>query len=464
MCIRDSGLIAMLGLFLAVAQSMVDSGFGSALIQKKNTTRIDESSVFFLNLGFACAAYAALWIGAPYIAAFYKEPILTPLSRVMGINFLINAFGLVQISMLQKTLDFKTLAQRTLVAVMFSGPVGVGLAFMGYGVWSLAAQAIVSNAVQTASLWYWSPWRPVARFSRQSLAGLFGFGSNLFFSGLLGTIFNNLYTLLIGKLFTKTDLGFYTRAVTFERLPATTISGVVGQVAFPAFASIQEDRQRLKAGYRKAITFACYLVFPVMFLLIAIAEPLFTVLFTDKWSGSVLYFQVLCLSGMLYPLHSLNLNALKAVGRSDLFLKLEILKKIVIIAAVLITYRFGLLAMVWGMVVNSYITLFMNTYYTMHFIDYPLREQARDIVPYLALAGTMGAVAYAVGIPLSGWPVWQLVVQVLVGAGFYLGMSRLLRLSVLQEMARYAAEYGVGRSPATEDAAENTDTVETAGV
>ncbi len=436
----DYGLIAMLTIFLAVAQSMVDSGFGSALIQKQDATATDESSVFYLNLVFACATYALLWFGAPFIAAFYEEPILTPLSRLMGVNFIINAFGLVPISILQKRLDFKTLAQRTLVAVVASGPVAVFLALQGYGVWSLAVQTIVSTALQTAALWYWSGWRPAPRFSRKALAGMFAYGSKLFFSGILGSIFDNLYPLLIGRLFTKTDLGFYAQARTYQRLPMMSITGVISQVSFPAFSSIQHDRPRLKAGYRKAIGLACYLVFPIMLGLIAIADPLFHVLLTDKWAPSVPYFRILCLVGMLFPLHSLNLNALKAVGRSDLFFRLEVAKKILTVAAVLITYRYGILAMVWGQVVNSYLSLFLNTYYTARFIDYPLTEQGRDILPYLLLSATMAGLVYAVGIPLAAWPVVQLLLQVLVGVGYYLAMSRLLRLSIFQEMTQFAAD------------------------
>lgn len=441
----DFGLIAMLGLFLALAQSMIDSGFGSALIQKQNATRVDESSVFFLNLGFGIIAYGLLWIGAPAIAAFYREPVLIPLSRLMGVSFIINAFGLVQISLLQKSLNFKALAKRSLVAALVSGPVGVILAVKGYGVWSLVAQAIAGNLAQTVLLWFWSDWRPALRFSRKALAGMFGYGSKLFISGILNTVFDNLYPMVIGRLFTKTDLGFYSHALKLQRLPVTTASGVIGQVAFPAFSSIQDDRQRLTSGYRKAIRIACYLVFPLMLGLIAISKPLFIALFTEKWAESVPYFRILCLSGMLYPLHSLNLNALKAVGRSDLFLRLEVLKKGLTIIVVLVTYPYGLTAMVWGQVANSFVALFVNTYYTTHFIEYPLREQARDILPYLTLSIAMGVVVHGVGLLISGWPVWQLLVQVPVGFGFYLVTSYLFRVSVLSEMTEHLTEYRASR-------------------
>lgn len=435
----EFGLIAMLSLFMALAQSMIDSGFGSALIQKKDATRVDESSVFYLNLCVAGGAYMLLWFGAPFIAAFYREPILIPLSRVLGLNFIINSFGLVQMSVLRKRLDMRTLAQRTFVGTLASGPVGVVLALRGYGVWSLAAQGITANLVRTALLWVWSDWRPVARFSGRSLASLYSYGSKLFLSGIISTTFDNLYPMLIGRLFSKSDLGFYTRAISLERLPSQTITGVISQVAFPAFSSIQDDKRRLKVGYRRAMGFACFLVFPIMLGLTATAEPLFLVLFTKKWAASIPYFRVLCLAGMLYPLHALNLNALKAVGSSDLFLRLEVIKKVNTVVAILITYRYGIGAMVWGQAATSYIALFLNTYYTGRFIDYPLREQAQDVIPYFLLSAAMGGVVFALSVLIVVAPIYQLAVQIPVGIGLYVLAARLMELPAYMDVAQIAS-------------------------
>ena len=343
-------------------------------------------------------------------------------------------FGLVQGALLTKRLDFKTQSHVAVSATLLSGVVGVTMALKGFGVWSLAAQSVVANLVRVLLFWCLSPWRPVPVFSVDSLKSMFPYGSRLLCSGLLNTIFDNSYQMLIGLRFSKVDLGFYTRALSTQRFPVCLITGIFSQVAFPALASIHDDRRRLKSAYRKLIIFSGFLTFPLMLGLLAVARPLFLLVFTEKWAASIAYFKIFCLAGLFFPMQALNLSVLMAVGRSNLFFRLEIVKKAIILLALLITVRFGILAMVWGQFVSSIVCLIVNTYYSGVTIDYPLREQLRDISPSLLLAGAMAAAVHAAGLA-GGGNLWiQLPLQILLGGSIYLAGSAALRMAPFLEL------------------------------
>ncbi len=429
------GLIAMLAIFMAIAQSFLDSGFGSALIQKKDATQVDSCSIFYFNVVVGIFAAGLLCLAAPWIAAFYEEPALAPLTRFLSLNLVINSFALVQSILLIRRIDFKTQLKVSIVATIGSGIIGITLAYRGFGVWSLAIQSVTSTIFRTILLWFFNKWRPSLVFSFAALKSMFAFGSKLLFSGLIDTIFRNIYIVIIGKIFTATDLGFYSRAKSCTRLSTENLTNSISRVTFPVFSSIQDDNSRLKRGVQKALTTLNFLNFPMMIGLLVTAKPLVLVLLTEKWLPCVPYMQLLCVMGLLYPLNVINLNVLKAKGRSDLFLKLEILKKILTVISIAITYRWGIMAMITGHIcIVSVPAYYLNSYYTGRFIGYPLKEQVFDLLPYLGMAVVMGIGVYSLQfLPFpNNWSL--LISQVLAGVIIYGAMSRIFKMPAFLEI------------------------------
>lgn len=428
------GLIGMLAIFMAIAQSFLDSGFGSAIIQKKDATHVDSCSIFYFNIVVGIVAAGLLCLAAPWIAAFYEEPALTPLTRFLSLNLVINSFALIQSTLLVKHIDFKTQSKVSIVATISSGIIGVTLAYRGFGVWSLAIQSVTSTVFRTVLLWFFSEWRPSLVFSFAALKSMFAFGSKLLFSGLLDTLFQNIYFVVIGKIFTATDLGFYSRAKSCERLSAQNLTRSISRVTFPVFSTIQNDNTRLKRGVKKALSLLALVNFPLMIGIMVTAKPMVLVLLTGKWLPCVPYLQLLCVVGLLYPMHALNLNVLTAKGRSDLFLRLEVLKKILVVISIAVTYRWGIQAMIYGQIGVSLLAYYLNTYYTGRLIGYPLREQIFDLLPYLGMAAVMGIGVYS--LQLLQFPNnWSLLIsQVLAGVIIYLALSRIFKISAFLEI------------------------------
>lgn len=434
------GLIAMLTIFMAVAQSFVDSGFGSALIQKQDANHLDECSIFFFNILVGFLVAVVLFLSAPWIAVFYHIPLLTPLARVLSLNLIINAFGIVHTTLLTKRIDFKAQMKVSVIATVLSGAIGVTMAYQGYGVWSLVVQSIGSNLFRTILLWFFLPWRPSWIFSWVSLRSMFSFGSKLLFSGLLDTIYNNLYLVVIGKMFSATDLGYYSRAQQTQQMPVANLSSTVGRVTFPVFSSMQDDKVRLKHGTRKALSTLAMVNFPLMIGLAVVAKPLVLVLLTDKWLPCVPYLQLLCVVGMLYPLHAINLNVLMAQGRSDLFFRLEIIKKAMIAAAVGITWRWGIAAMIYGQIATSIIAYYMNSYYTAKLLSYTITEQLIDFFPILCLALLMGCgVHFVKYIPMQS-NISLLLSQISIGVVLYVLFCWFARISPFLEIRDMAQD------------------------
>lgn len=428
------GLIGMLTIFMAVAQSFLDSGFGAALIQKRDVSQTDICSIFYFNILVGLAAAGLLCLIAPWIADFYKQPILTPLTRALSLIIVINSFGLIQGTILEKQINFKTQTKVSLIASALSGIMGVTLAAKGFGLWSLVVQQVSSAFFRTISLWFFSSWRPSLIFSLKSLNSMFSFGSRLLASGLLNQIFENIYFLVIGRLFTATDLGFFTRATSLVDVPSRSFSWIVGRVTFPVFSTIQDDPERLKRGLKKALTTMVLVNFPMMIGLAIVARPLVLVLLTEKWAESIPYLQLLCFAGMLYPLHMINLSLLQAMGRSDHFLRLEIIKKVLIVINIAITWRWGIYAIIIGINVTSIISYYLNSYYTGVLIGYPLREQLRDMFPSLNIAALMGMAVYIAGM-ISLFNNWvMLFLQITVGIVIYVSLCRMFRLTAFMEI------------------------------
>lgn len=442
----EFGMVAVLAIFTFIATALIESGFGSALIQMQTVTREDESAVFHFNLAMAAGLYVAFWFLADPIARFYDQPALAALARVLALIYFCNAFGLVQGALLTKQLNFRLLTRAQIWASLVSGILGIVLAMLGCGVWSLAAQTIASAAVRSALLWIYSPWRPLRRFHPSSLRAMFPYGSRLLASGLLGSIFENAYPLIIGKFFTKADVGFYTRAQLTQRTAADSCTGAILNVSFPAYAALQHDPAQMREGYRRSIVYASVVLFPLMLGLAALAKPVFLLLFSAKWAASIPYFRILCLSGMLYHLQALNLNVLKAVGRSDLYLRLAVVKVGLVLAGLFFSVRFGMLGIVWGQVAVSWLGLLINSFYAGRMIRYSLSQQFHDIGPYLFLGAASAGLMFATARQVEGLP---LIAQAgLLAAGHaagYLGLAWIFRCDAPFELLRrLQLHFGLG--------------------
>jgi O-antigen/teichoic acid export membrane protein len=431
--VNEFGLIGMLAIFTSVAQSLVDSGFGSALIQKKNATQTDSSSIFYFNLLVAIILAGGLFFSAPLIARFYHEPLLIPLTRVLSTNMIINAFSIVQVSIMKKNMDFKNHFIVSTIAVIASGVFGITAAQMGLGVWSLVIQTLSNSLVKASLLWILSKWRPIGQFSLESIKSMFNFGSKLLFAGLLETLFNNLYQTFIGRNFSAKDLGYYSRATTMETAASVSLSMSLGSVIFPAFSPYQDDNKILKQVHKKTIKMSMYLNMPMMIGLIAIAEPLFLFLLTDKWAQSIPYFQLLCIIGIIFPLVVQNYNLFRIKGRSDLHLKLEIMKYIMTVIAIALTYRHGIFALIYGQISVAVISQLIINYFAGKLIDYKLIELFKDLFPTAAISTSMGIILFLLGKVNIESNLLKFSVQIIVGIFIYFLLSKLFKLPELDE-------------------------------
>lgn len=428
------GLIGMLAIFTSIAQSILDSGFGSALIQKKDATRTDASSIFFFNLLIGIVLSGILFIFAPSIANFFNQPILKSLTRVLSITLIINAFSLVQLSLLRKNLEFKKHFIVGITAVLFSGLCAIIAATLGMGVWSLVVQSISFSLAQAVSLWIFNQWRPALEFSLTSLKTMYSFGSKLLIAGIIETIFKNLYQTFIGKTYSASDLGYYTRASTMESAVSVAGSMALGQVIFSAFAPYQDDNTTLKQVHSKTIRMSMFIILPVMIGLIVVAKPLFVFLLTEKWAPSVPYFQLLCVIGMLFPIVVQNYNLLRIKGRTDLHLRLEIIKYAMTIIAIVLTYKFGILALIYGQIGVALISHFIVSYVAGRLVGYSLFDKFKDVFPSGAVSLFMGAVIFLVGKVDIQSNFMKLVIQVLLGLFTYYLVNKIIKSPDLDEV------------------------------
>ena len=429
----DYGAIAMLSIFMAIAQTFIDSGFSNALIRKPDRTETDNATAFYFNIGVGLAAYFSLYLAAPYIAQFYKTSILIPLTRIMGLNLLLNSLCVVQQALLTARIDFKTQAKISLSAAIISGLVGIAFAYAGYGVCALAIQSVLASVIRTILLWILAKWRPKAKFSKQSFRNLFGYGSKLLASGLLDTIYNNLYTIVIGKRFSVATLGVYSRADQWANFLSVNITGILQRVTFPVLSTIQNEDDRLCIDYRKFLRISGFVIFPLMMGLAAVADPLTRFILTDKWADSIPLLRILCFALMLYPIHAINLTLLQVKGRSDLFLRLEIYKKILGVATLCVTIPMGITAMCVGRVFTSWVALAMNTHYTGKLIHLGFFQQLKDYIPTLLNSFFMGAIVYGMTLIVSGSGL-QLLAGVIIGASYYILSNYLLKTMEWKEL------------------------------
>ena len=391
----DYGIVAMVVIFFAIAQTFVDSGFSNAIVRKKDRTESDLSTCFYFNILVGFVFYILLFLCSPFIAEFYGQPILSPIVKISGLNVLINSLCIVQQAQFTIRIDFKTQAKVTLTSTVISGILGILLAYLGYGVWALVWQGVTGAFMRMILFWIFSKWRPRESFSKDSFHYLFGYGSKLLASGLLDTTYNNIYPIVIGKFYSPAQLGNFSRAQGWASLPSSNITGILQRVTFPVLTEMQDDNERLATNYRKLLRLSAFVVFPLMMLLAAIASPLVRVVITSKWDACVPYLQIICFAKMWYPIHAINLNLLQVKGRSDLFLRLEIIKKVVGVSVMCVTIPLGVTAMCFGMVFTSINALIINTYYAGKLIKVGYFTQMRDLLPIVFISLLMGACAYA---------------------------------------------------------------------
>lgn len=428
----DYGMIGMLAIFIAISQALIDSGFSNALIRKTNRSDVDFSTVFYFNIVIGILLYLILFFTSPLIAEFYKTPELTNLTRIIALNLFINSLAVVQRAILTIRIDFKTQAKASFCAALLSGIIGIIMAYTGFGVWAIAVQTVSNGFINTGLLWILSKWKPLRVFSYHSFKELFFFGSKLLFAGLLNVIYQNIYTIVIGKKFHSTDLGYYTRADQFAQFPSSNLTGIMQRVTFPILSEIQDDKERLAKAYRKFLRLSAFIIFPLMTGLAAVAYPFIGCLLTEKWNFTALLLQIICFSYMWYPIHAINLNLLQVEGRSDLFLKLEIYKKLLGVVVLCVTIPMGLVAMCWGAVVSSLLALVLNTYYTNKLIRVGLIKQLRDLSPALFYSFSMSAVVHFF-IHLIDQQFLQLFLGIIVGIVYYFLISYLTKSQDLQE-------------------------------
>ncbi|WP_314272542.1 lipopolysaccharide biosynthesis protein [Hoylesella shahii] len=431
--ISDYGIVAMIAVFMAVAQVFVDSGFSAALIRKPDLNEEDKSTAFYFNIVVGVVCYGVLFLVSPLIADFYDEALLLPIIRVTGLSIVFNSLCVVQRALFTIAVNFKIQAIISLTCTLISGIVGLVMAYHGYGVWALVAQSTISAFFNFVLLWLCSRWRPVTGFSKASFRYLFSFGSKLLASGLLDTLYNNAYPIVIGKFFNSAQLGLYSRAQGYASLPSSNITGVLQRVTFPLLSLMQNDDERLAFNYRRFLRVSAFVVFPLMVMLAAVATPLIRVLITSKWDGCIQFLQILSLAMMWYPIHSINLNLLQVKGRSDLFLRLEAYKKIMGVLILVCTIPVGVTAMCWGLVFNSLLSLAMNTYYTGKLIKVGFYKQMRDLLPILVNSFVMGEIAYYLVNTIED-SVLSLVVSCSLSTLFYLGTSYIFKFPELQEI------------------------------
>lgn len=437
---EDYGTVAIIAVVINILGVFVDSGLGNALIQKKDADDIDFSTVFYTNIAFCVLLYALLFLGAPLIGTFYQNPQLIPLVRVLGLTLIISGVKNVQQAYVSRNLIFKRFFFATLGGTIGAAVVGIGMAAAGLGVWALVAQQLFNLTVDTLILWFTVKWRPIRAFSIERLKELFSYGWKFVASGLLNEIYSNIRQLIIGKMYSADSLAFYNRGEKFPSFIVTNINSSIDSVLLPAMSVQQDAIDRLRAMTRRAIKTSVYIMAPLM-VGMAITAPVFVrLLLTEKWLPCVPYVRIFCVTYLFYPIHTANLNAIKAMGRSDLFLKMEIQKKIIGIILLLSTMWFGVMAMAYSLLVGSVLSQIINSWPNRKLLQYTYLQQLRDILPSILLALGMGVAVLAV--PLMGMSsLPTLALQIVLGGTIYLAGSCLLRLEVFLYLLEMVKEF-----------------------
>lgn len=424
---EDYGVIALVTVFTTILQVFIDSGLGTALIQKKDADDLDFSSVFYFNLIVCLTLYGVMFLAAPLIAKFYSNPIYVPLVRVLSLTLIISGVKGIQQSYVSRHMIFKRFFFSTLGGTLVSAVVGIVLAYAGFGVWALVAQYLCNAAIDTMILWITVPWRPKFIFSWNRLKGLLSYGWKLLVSSLLDTGYNNLRSLLIGKIYSSSDLAYYNQGDKFPNVIVSNINTSIDSVLLPTMSDAQDNHIAVKNMTRRAIMTSIYIMAPLMMGLAFCAEPVVSLVLTDKWLPCVPYLRIFCITYMFWPIHTANLNAIKAMGRSDLFLRLEIAKKVVGMILLLATMRISVMAIACSMIVSSVTSQIINSYPNWKLLGYSYLEQLQDIIPSILLAVGMGVIVSLISL-LSLGNLATLLLQILIGGVIYIAGSALFKL------------------------------------
>lgn len=424
---EDYGTIALVTVFTAILQVFVDSGLGTALIQKKDADEIDFSSVFYFNFVVCLILYLGMFAAAPFIADFYGDVTLVPVIRILSLTIVISGVKGIQQAYVSRNMLFKRFFFSTIGGTIFSAVLGIAMAYAGFGIWALVAQQLSNTFIDTLILWITVRWRPTKSFSWTRLKYLLSFGWKLLVSSLLDTAYNNLRNLIIGKMYSSSDLAFYNQGDKFPKVIVTNINASIDSVLLPTMSSAQDDKERVKQMTRRAIKTSTYVMAPLMMGLAFCAEPIVSLVLTDKWLPCVPFLRIFCITYMFWPVHTANLNAINAMGRSDWFLRLEIIKKIMGMTILLSTMWFGVMAMAYSLLLSSVLSQIINSWPNRKLLGYGYLEQVRDFTPGILLAVIMGICVYFISF-LHLPTIVTLLIQFIVGAAIYIGVSAILKL------------------------------------
>lgn len=438
----DFGYIGMIYIFLAISQVFISGGLGSALIQKKEATHLDYTTVFYWNLAFSVFFVVVLFFTAPSIAGFYKMPLLKDILRVQSIGLIINSFSIVQTTQLQKNLRFKELSVRGIIASIVGTIVVIALAYKGFGVWSLVYSSLISGVISVFLLWNMSTWRPTFEFSITSLKELFGFGGFILSSNLINTFSNNIQGLIIGKVFSIQDVGYYTQARKLEEIPSSSFSSIFGQVAYPVFSNVQNDINKLRYVLKQITRQTASIVFPIMISLIIMAKPLITILYTTKWVNSIPYFQILCVGGIAISLQSINYYVVAAIGKGRVLFRWTLIKRLIGLLLLGVGTFFGMKGLLYGMVLGSYVIYFINAYLAGRYVNYSLFTQIKDLIGLLGISVIPGIIVYCLGVFMPITNNYLIVVfQTSVYFLIYIYILSVFQKELLKEVISFIKSY-----------------------
>lgn len=434
---EEFGYIGMIAIFVSVGTALLKGGLTQSLIRSKDLEEDDYSTVFYFNLGASILIYVLIYLTAPFVAEFYGYSILTSIIRWYCFSFILFAFSAVQEAKLTKEMNFRVQTIVSLPSVIVGGIVGITLAYAGYGVWSIVWNQLITALLRSIQLWIYSKWSPGLIFNVVKFKEHLNFGYKITLSSLLENIFNNLYVIIIGKYFSAGQVGFYTRADTMKNLPVNNITLALNKVTFPLFAQIQNDDERLKRVYKQLMKMSIYLVAPILVLLIILAEPVFRFLFTEKWLPAVPYFQILCISGFLFPIRGYNANVLLVKGKSDTFLKLTLLDKVLLVLGVIIGIQFGIVGLLYAQVVLSVITFFIYAHHTNKVIGYSAFQQGMDILPIILLSLLPGVLVFIIDLNLTNQADFlRIIIGTGVGIILYLGISYIFKIESYKDIIK----------------------------
>lgn len=430
---EDFGVVAILAVLIAILRIVVDCGLGASLIQREDIEFIDECTMFWFNVSVSITLAALLSLSAASIATFFEQPLYEDMIPVISLILVFGAIGNIQVNVLTRKIDFQRQAVVNVFSVLVSGGVGVWMAINNYGVWSLVGQATLNAAVSMVLLWILVDWRPKLLFSYSSLRRMFPFGIHLFISSLIDAFFNNIYVLLIGKVYSPLELGLFSKAKNIQEIPVGNIYNILGRVAFPVFSRLQNDLNKFEAALKSSVKVLAFFSFPVMFGLATVGEPFIELLLTEKWLPAVPYLQLLCIAGVLMPIHAVNLSVLKALGKSELFLKIEIIKKLLIVVNILLTYSYGIEAMLAGGILVSFLGFYANTFYSGRLVNFGFFDQLLAVTPAFLISTAMSfLVYYSPEFTDSLFVI--LLVKVFIGTFFYLVLSWIFNRDPLEQI------------------------------